>query len=120
MFANAYNWFIALVGTTVLCIYRYLFAAMAATILPYKRPDVWEKGLRLTVAGIPLISILGLISFAWWTYIFYYACLTLDPITILTYMFWMGLGLLIFVGFWAYNRRKGIDPRTIYQEIPPL
>jgi len=63
---------------------------------------------------------IGLISLAWWTYIFYYACLTLDLITILTYMFWMGLGLLIFVGFWAYNRRKGIDPRTIYQEIPPL
>jgi len=80
VFANAYNWFIALVGTTVLCIYRYLFAAMAATILPYKRPDVWEKGLRLTVAGIPLISILGLISFAWWTYIFYYACLTIKYI----------------------------------------
>ncbi|MHA1632656.1 MAG: APC family permease [Candidatus Freyarchaeota archaeon] len=118
--ANAYSWFIALVGTTVLYIFRVIFASLAATILPYKRPDIWEKGLRLTVAGIPLITIFGFISFTVWTYIFFYACLSCDPTTILTYMIWLGLGLLIFVVYWAYNRRKGIDPRTIYQEIPPL
>ena len=117
--ANAYEWFLAMVGTTVLCIWRYLFDAMAATILPYKRPEIWEKGLKLTVAGIPLLTILGFIAFTWWSYIFWFACLALDPITILTYMVWLGLGLLIFIGYWIYNQKRGIDPRTIYQEIPP-
>ena len=117
--ANAYSWFLAMVGTTVLAIWRYLFDAMAATILPYKRPEIWEKGLRLTVAGIPLITILGLIAFTWWNYIFWFACLALDPTTIATYMVWMGFGLFIFVAYWVYNQKRGIDPRTIYQEIPP-
>ena len=119
VFANAYAWFIAMVGTTVLCIWRYLFDALAATILPYKRPEIWEKGLKLTVAGIPLITIFGFIAFVWWSYIFWFACTYLDPVTILTYAGWMGLGLFIFVGYWVYNQKRGIDPRTIYQEIPP-
>ena len=117
--ANATNWFLAMVGTTVLAIWRYLFDAMAATILPYKRPEIWEKGLRLTVAGIPLITILGFIAFVWWNYIFWFACLALDPTTIATYAVWLGFGLFIFVAYWVYNQKRGIDPRTIYQEIPP-
>ncbi len=119
VFANAYSWFIALVGTTVLCIYRYLFDAMCAAIIPYSRPEIYDKGLKVMVAGVPLITILGIIAFAWWTYIFYFACLALDPLTIATYMVWMGFGLFIFVAYWAYNKSKGIDPTTIYKEIPP-
>ncbi|MHA1723194.1 MAG: APC family permease [Candidatus Baldrarchaeia archaeon] len=117
--ANAYAWFLAMVGTTVLAIWRYLFDAMAATILPYRRPEIWEKGLKLSVAGIPLITILGFIAFVWWNYIFWFACLALDSTTIATYAGWLGFGLLIFVGYWVYNQKRGIDPRTIYQEIPP-
>ncbi len=117
--ANAYSWFIAMVGTTVLCIYRYCFDAICASILPYSRPEIYDKGLKLMVAGVPLLTILGIIAFAWWTYIFYFATLALDPLTIATYMVWMGFGLFIFVAYWAYNKKRGIDPTTIYKEIPP-
>ena len=120
VFANAYNWFLALVGTTVFAIFRYWIDGLTAMILPYKRPDIWEKGLRWSIASVPVIVILGIISFGWWGYIFWYAVSTVDPMTAATYAVWWIIGILIFIGYWAYNKSKGIDPRTIYSEVPPL
>ncbi len=120
VFANAYNWFIALVGTTIFAIFRYIFDGLTAAILPYKRPDIWEKGLRWRWGSVPVLTILGIIAFAWWGYIFWYAVSTMDPLTAATYAVWWAIGILIFVGYWAYNKSKGIDPRTIYEEVPPM
>jgi len=30
-----------------------------------------------------------------------------------------GAGVSIFVGYMVYNRRRGVDVRTLFQEIPP-
>ncbi len=117
--ATAYNWWITMVGTTVLCIFRYLFAALTSIMIPYIRPEIWERGLAIKVAGIPLDTILGLIAFTWWSYIFWWACLELDALTIATYAAWWAIGMAIFVGFYIYNIKRGIDPTTIYKEVPP-
>ena len=120
VFANAYNWFLAMVGTTVFAIFRYWIDGLTASILPYKRPDIWEKGLRWKWASVPIVTILGIISFIWWGYIFWYAVSTMDAMTAATYAAWWGIGILVFIGYWAYNKSKGIDPKTIYEEVPPL
>ena len=117
--ATAYNWWITMVGTTVFCIFRYLFAALTSVMIPYVRPEIWERGLAIKVAGIPLDTILGLIALTWWSYIFWWACLELDALTIATYAAWWLIGMAIFVGFYIYNIKRGIDPTTIYKEVPP-
>jgi len=108
-----------LVDTTVLAIFRYLFVALTGMMFPFRRPDIYEKGLKLEIAGLPLITILGWIAFTWWTYIFWFTSTTLEAVGILVYMIWEGLGMLIFAGYYIYNIRRGIDVSTIYREIPP-
>jgi len=108
-----------LVDTTVLAIFRYLFVALTAIMFPFRRPDIYEKGLKLEIAGIPIVTIIGWIAFTWWTYIFWFTSTTLDPLGILVYMVWEGIGMIIFAGYYVYNIRRGIDVSTIYKEIPP-
>jgi len=108
-----------LADTTILAIFRYLFVALTAMMFPFKRPDIYEKGLKWEIGGIPLITIIGWIAFTWWTYIFWFTSTTLEAIGILVYMVWEGLGMLIFAGYYIYNIRRGIDVSTIYREIPP-
>jgi amino acid transporter len=108
-----------LVDTTVLAIFRYLFVALTAMMFPFKRKDIYERGLKLEIGGIPLITIIGWIAFTWWTYIFWFTATALEALGILVYMGWEGLGMLIFVGYYIYNTKRGIDVTTIYREIPP-
>ncbi len=111
-------WFM-MVGTTVFCIFRYLFDCLTGIMVPFKRPEIYERGLKIEIAGIPLISIVSWIALVFWSYIFWWACLELDPMTINTYTVWIAIGMLIFSGYYVYNRKRGIDVASIYREVPP-
>lgn len=93
---------------------------LAAIMLPYLRPDLYEKStFQYTVGGVPLISIIGVATFLVGWFMFS---------MVGQYMvFWsyMATAIMLALGFilvaWMYNRnrKEGIDPNKIFTEIPP-
>jgi amino acid transporter len=111
---------LASVDTTMLYQVAVMFTSLAAVLIPWMRRDLYEKGARWEIAGIPILTIVGLISF---TVNFYFLIVAGAWLNILKDLVlqsvWMGLGALIFVSFMVYNFKRGIDVRTIYAEVPP-
>jgi len=112
--------FIAAMDTTMLYQVTVSFACVAAALTPYARKDLYEKGLKLEVAGLPLLTIAGVLGFMFNFWFWLVTATWLGPTTdMLIQSFWMMLGLAVFVGYYIVNIRKGIDVKTIYAEVPP-
>jgi amino acid transporter len=100
--------------------FTYLLTAISGTILPYVRPDLFERGARLLIKGFPAISILGVIATFWWFFGFLLSCLGMSTITCVFVATVYGIGFLIYIAYLAYNIRRGVDIKTIYAELPPV
>jgi len=84
--------------------------AIAATILPWWKRDLYEKSpiVRYAIAGIPLISVagaittifLGFVLFEWLSNALY------------------GIAALVYVVARFYRRSQGVDLDAIHSEIP--
>jgi len=112
--------FIAAMDTTMLYQVTVTFACLAAALTPFVRRDIYDKGLKMELAGIPVLTIAGILGF---TFNFWFWLVTATWLAATTDMLiqsiWMGVGLLIFVGYYITNIKKGIDVKTIYAEVPP-
>jgi len=119
---NYYGTWLVFVGSEVMMVFGYLFCAIAALIFPFVRSEVWERGRRLTIAGVPVVSILGAIAMFFFFYQFWMSISGLSPG--LEGMWWYTIfytGLLLIVAaYYWYNKKRGIDIRTLYSEIPPV
>ncbi len=117
----------AAADTTNLYQFAVMMASLAAAVLPFLRSDLYEKApYKWEIGGVPLLSIIGAYAFAVNFFFFFVATHEIfyyfggfRLMIALHQAFWMGLGAFIFMGFLAYNQRRGIDVRTIYTEIPP-
>ena len=98
---------------------RLLIFGLSPTVLPFTRPYIWEQGLRLTIAGFPLMSILGLIHSAFFTYVFLTAAMTMKIESAYAFMISMGIGLIPFLYYAHRNKKLGIDINKIFTELPP-
>jgi len=109
-----------MVGWTVL--------GIAAMLLPYRRKDIFEKSpevVRKRVAGVPLITILGLLTAIVSAFTVYFTAVP----SLTGYMAWFGLFttsiILIIVPFivfyiaYYYRKRQGIPMELQFREIPP-
>jgi len=112
--------YIAAMDTTMLYQVTVTFACVAAALTPYVRKDLYEKGLKFEIGGLPVLTIAGILGFLFNFWFWLVAATWLEMTTgMLTQAFWMALGLAIFVGYYIVNTRKGIDVKTIYAEVPP-
>jgi len=112
--------YIAAMDTTMLYQVTVTFACVAAALTPYVRRDLYDKGLKIELAGIPVLTIVGVLGFTFNFWFWLVTATWLAPTTdMLTQAVWMGVGVLIFVAYYAVNIRKGIDVKTIYAEVPP-
>jgi len=112
--------YIAAMDTTMLYQITVTFACVAAALTPYVRKDLYEKGLKFEIAGLPVLTICGVIGFLFNFWFWLVAATWLSMTTsMLLQSFWMALGLAIFIGYYIVNIRKGIDVKTIYAEVPP-
>jgi APA family basic amino acid/polyamine antiporter len=97
--------------------------------LPWIKPDLYDASpiAKYKVAGIPLITIAGVIFGAFLVFLLYEWLI--DPLALygiglantssVIYMLAMYLlALVIFLGFRSYRKRGGIDIDKVYQEIP--
>jgi len=112
--------FVAAMDTTMLYQVTVCFACLAAAVTPYARKDLYEKGLKIEVGGIPVLTICGVLGFMFNFWFWLVAATWLKPMPDqLVQSIWMMVGLAIFVGYYMYNTKKGIDVKTIYAEVPP-
>jgi amino acid transporter len=94
---------------------------LAGLFLPFTRPDLFEKStFQYKVGGIPLMAIFGFLVLGIGWYITLMVGLELSTNTSE-----IGMAALISIGLgivaWMYhrNRQEGIDPNSIYAQIPP-
>ena len=119
---NYYGTWLVWVGSDTMMVLAYWFTAITALVFPFIRSDIWERGRKLTIAGVPVVSILGAIALFFFTYQLWTAIAGMPPG--LEGMWWYTIfyvGLLLIVTFYYWqNKRKGIDVRSIYSEVPPV
>lgn len=109
----------AIIDTTIIWFFWATLLCATATIFPIVRPEIWEKGYAHRIAGFPLISLLGIISFIVYMYV-NTAAIAEAAANIL----YLGIGvwafaLVYYVAYALYNRKRGIDVEAVYREIPP-
>jgi amino acid transporter len=123
--AEFYNWTLA--ATEVIAI-TFAGSAIAAAVLPWRRPDVYNASpiARYRVAGIPLITvaavaflvILGFAIYEWITNATY----GIDWNTARNGFWYMGslylIALAIYVGSRLLRKQQGIDMGMVHREIP--
>lgn len=101
--------------------WRYFWSSWACAIMPFSRPDLFERGYTWKIAGFPVASIVGLVSafFTAWLMFPVMMWIVSDWSYIWWNVFWWMLSLVLFVAFYAYNQKKGIKVSELYQTIPP-
>jgi amino acid transporter len=98
---------------------------LAAIVFPYRMKGVYERSpVRYKILGVPLITILGIIVTVY-TLILSYLYLTVDafganaPVSLETVVgFWIA-GLVIYYTSYVINKRRGVDLRLAFKELPP-
>ena len=111
---------VAAMDTTMLYQFAVTLGCLAAVAIPYIRPDIYERGRKLEIRGIPVMSILGMIGFGFnFWYLFIAGSWLNISRDLLVQSGWMFVGVVIFLGYYASNTKKGIDVRSIYQQVPP-
>lgn len=98
---------------------RWQFS-VAEVALPYYRPTLWERSGAKTILGIPVISIAGLISGAFflWAIVSFVPSATVPFETFFT-VFIFGIGQLFYVYYGMKNSKKGIEMAAIFGQLPP-
>jgi len=116
-------WLGLLLNTAAILCIVWVFASIAAIILPYKRKEL-SQGLPGSKWKVPFVSIVGAISLVFMLLAAYFAFTvpaigpsTPQAFTVLAAIFISGL--VVFIGGTAIQKGRGIDLSRIYKEIPP-
>ncbi len=126
---------LTLFGTLVIAV-MYLGTSIAAIILPYTKKELFEASpiAKMKIAGIPIITISGVIFSGFLIYLLYQWILdpnalygigySINPAgykngtsMILMFVFYVGAAA-IYYGFKSYRKSKGIDLDKVMTEIP--
>ena len=109
----------------LLFLVTFFGTAIAAIILPWRKKALYQNSpiARYKVAGIPLITIAGLVTAAflgWNLYQWFsndlYAVNNKQSLIFMGVMY--GLALVIYIVAKVYRRSQGIDLKNVYREIP--
>ncbi len=116
---TAFGYLVSAANTSFWTAFYYLIYSAAAIALPYKRPDIWEKGVKRRIFGIPESTLIGALSAAGMLWILALSSLGISLLAWNVSSLWMLIGILIFVYYVHKNMKRGINIASIYQEIPP-
>lgn len=121
VFLAAVNPWIYAISVVTMIIVRWLLVSWAAMLLPYLRPRAFESGFTGKLGGIPIVTIVGFIGGVAMTWLLITAIgeVASDPISFWWFVGWIVFATLVFIGYAAYNKSKGIDVEKIFKEIPP-
>jgi len=116
---TAYGYLASAANSSFWFAFVYVMVAFSAIVLPYKRRDVWEKGTKRRIFGIPDTTFVGALAAIGMLWILALSTIGISLIAWNVSILWMLIGVLIFVYFAAKNERRGINITQIYGEIPP-
>lgn len=110
---------------TLVIAVTYLGSALAATLLPYVKPDLYRASpiFQYRIAGLPMITVVGALFSGFLLFNLYLwfkdAIYGVNNGTSLVFMGAMYLlAIAIYVTSKAVRRRSGIDLSMVYKEIP--
>jgi amino acid transporter len=124
-FTGIFNYFLNTAGMVLLA---YAVVSVAAIVFPFRRKELFESSpsiVKTRVAGLPVISILGVIAFIFSLYGTYYALTNsiMGPLNVVSYSMIAGtfiLGLILYYFAKTYRLKKeGLDLGLLIKEIPP-
>jgi len=78
--------------------FAWFFTSIVAVVIPFLRKDIYEAGLKLEVAGFPVVTILGLISLTLCFFIVMISAASLDLLSQAWTAIFYGMGAAI----WLY------------------
>jgi amino acid transporter len=114
-----------ILDATLVIAVTYLGTALAATFLPYIKPDLYRASpiAKYRIAGLPMLTVVGAIFSLFLLFnLFLWFRDTIYGVNNSTSLLFMGamylLAILIYVGARAVRRRNGIDLSLVYKEIP--
>lgn len=126
---NIFNFRSLTLDSTLVIAVTYLGTAVAAVLLPYRKPDLYRAspiaGYR--VFGLPLISVAGGIFSVFLIFLLYawifdpqklYGIGLQNPHSLLFMGGLYSLALVIYLVFRSYRRKEGIDIERVHREIP--
>jgi amino acid transporter len=103
----------------------FFVVAGAAIWFPFRRRALYEASpIRRSVAGIPLLSLVGVAALLVYV-LFFYPLATNDTLGANTTTGWVatgiiaGIGILIYPISYLVNRARGVDLRLAFKELPP-
>jgi basic amino acid/polyamine antiporter, APA family len=123
---DAVSWASLTLGVTFACGYVFVGTALAGALLPFRAKALYEAspGSAYKVAGIPLVTIVGLVGAAAGVW-FLWAFLTSPELGLTSDLaYWVVGGILVFaLGWYAVTyfvrRSAGINVGYAFKEIPP-
>jgi len=104
----------------------WLFAAIAAAIIPFRLKDTYEKSAgRFNIGKIPLMTIVAAIDVPVLAWTIYMAMTTpaIGATGSLALMILAGAYLSGFIAYWvsrAIRKSQGINLDLVFKEIPPV
>jgi len=125
------TWLAMIAHTIAVWMISWAIFGIAGMIFPWRRRDIFEKSPALVkqrVAGIPVVSILGLLTFivsasaAW---LIVYPALTgaaaalQSQYLLATIAFLFGVPTVLFWISYAYHKNKGVPVELRFKEVPP-
>jgi APA family basic amino acid/polyamine antiporter len=116
---TSYGYLASAANTSFWYAFAYLMVAFTAVVLPYKRPDIWEKGTKRKILGFPEMTLVGVLAVIG---MFWILALSTVGISLLAWnvsILWMLVGVLVFAYFIRKNEKRGIKMTQIFGEIPP-
>ncbi len=112
-------------NATLVIATTFLGSAIAAAVLPWRRPDIYRASpiARYTILGVPLITV-SAVAFAVFLIFCLYEWISRDvyginnPASFRYLAVMYAIALVVYVGFRLYRRAQGMDLKMVYGEIP--
>lgn len=105
----------------------FMIVALAAIVMPYIRPNLFNAApsmVRVRLAGVPVLSIVGVIMLLSWAFVLYVAFTTtafgqVSPVSMIEAFAVPVAGVIYYVIVRMVRARQGIQLKAAFQEIPP-
>lgn len=105
----------------------FIVVALAAILMPYTRPNLFESApsiVRARFAGIPLLTIVGVVMLLSWAFVLYVAFTTtafgqVAPISMVEAFAVPIAGVIYYIIMRIVRAQQGIQLKAAFQEIPP-
>jgi len=97
----------------------YLIMAVSAISMPYKRKDVWDKGLAKKILGIPDVAFFGALAAIGMVWLFELSAIGVSILAWNATLVWMAIGIIIYVFLVQKLQGKGVNLNQVYGQVPP-